>query len=133
MKKETSSFIRVDYATSLRLGKIVTYGEQKAYLIREAIKASEEIKSGAQKVAQPIIATVSPGRQLFNAMKELFTYPTVNVKSEQVGKLRFIKAVEYCQETFPVSFSKKMNRVVVWDKANNKSLTLDQFKAMIAK
>jgi hypothetical protein len=133
MSKKTSVSGRVDYATSVRLGRIVTYDEQKSYLLSVAKRAGEDFKSGAQKAAQPIIATISPGKQLFNAMKELFTYPTVNVKSEQVGKLRFIKAVEYCQETFPVSFSKKMNRVVVWDNSNKKSLTLDQFKAMIVK
>ena len=128
MRNKATPFQRVDYNTSLRAGRIVTYGEQSLALHQ----AAQSTKQIAKKVTPLPVIPLSKGKELFNAMISFYKMG-LRVQTKMVGTKKFIEAVIFNNETFPVSFSKKMNRVVVWDNSNKKSLTLDQFKAMIAK
>lgn len=129
MLNKTNIFQRVDYAASKRNGRITTVGETWLALMNLAtIKPEKKYKAPVEAKKEPIPA----GKQLFLVMMQFYKMG-LHVVTETVGNKKFMKAVELNKKTFPVSYSKKMNRVVIWDDANKKSLTLEQFIAMVGK
>lgn len=123
MHLKTNIFQNVDYSATLRNGKVTTVGETWLKLMAGTLYPV------TVKKAAPVVATVAPGKQLFNVMMEFYKMG-LHVVTEKRGRMKFMIAVELNKEVFPVNYSKKMNRVVIFDKANNRSLTLEQFKTI---
>ncbi len=131
MKHQASPHQKIDYRTSVRIGRFITFGEQQAFIYKALLHPAKK----ALPVKTPTVQQVEPinkGKALFNAMK-LFFDLKIHVDYEQVDNKRYIKAVVWDNEKFPVNFSKTMNRVVIFDAANKKSLTVEQFVAMTGK
>lgn len=131
---KTNPFQRVDWSASKRAGRIVTYGETHRQLMQLALGVSANRKktTGALSAAQPVKEVKPSGNQLFDAMM-LFYRLGIHVNHNIVGQKKYMVSVEHNKETFLVNFSKTKNCVVVYDRANKKALTVEQFIAFTGK